>query len=53
MMDDAEIIDIVIIGEDGRVTIPSKIRETLKLTKGSRVMWTLEKKEERAFIKKV
>lgn len=50
---DEEIIDIVVVGEDGRITVPSKIRQKMKLAKGSRVMWMLENKEEKASIRKV
>jgi len=50
-MTDDEIIDIVVVGEDGRITIPYRIREELKLTKGSRVIWTLG--QGRACVKKI
>ena len=50
-MTDDEIIDIVVVGEDGRITVPSKIREELKLAKGDRVIWTLG--QDRACVKKV
>lgn len=50
-MEDSRIIDVMVVGEDGRVTIPHKIREELGLTKGDRVMWILE--NGRPYLKKI
>lgn len=46
-----EVVDIAVVGEDGRVTIPKSIRKVLKISKGDRVIWSLE--EEKACMKKV
>lgn len=47
-----KVIKIVIVGEDGRVTLPSEIRRVLKIEVGDKVLWTLEGNS-RAFIEKV
>jgi bifunctional DNA-binding transcriptional regulator/antitoxin component of YhaV-PrlF toxin-antitoxin module len=44
-------IKIVVLGEDGRVTLPREIRKALKIEVGEKVLWTLE--EDRAYLKKV
>jgi AbrB family looped-hinge helix DNA binding protein len=44
-------IDIMVVGRDGRVTIPSEIRKALKIAEGDKVIWILG--GDRAYIKKV
>jgi len=44
-------IKIVVVGEDGRVTLPREIRKVLRIEVGEKVLWTLE--EDRAYLKKV
>jgi AbrB family looped-hinge helix DNA binding protein len=44
-------VDILVVGKDGRVTIPSEIREELRITEEDKVIWVLE--GERAYINKV
>jgi len=44
-------IKIVVVGEDGRVTLPIEIRRALKIKIGDRVIWTLE--PEHACLKKI
>lgn len=43
-------IKIVVVGEDGRVTLPSEIRKALKIDVGDKVLWLLE--SDRACLKK-